>query len=191
MKITIQSNGSFPLYEEIIQAIIGPNINQQTLIDLCCCEATVTRKLPFKDKIYVDVLDCWDIPGQMNKFVQADVLGEHEIFNQHYDIANCSDGIEHLTKDEGFQLLKRMEKISDKQILFTPLGDYIVEVGNPDPKCHKSGWYPEDFEGYASIVAPQYHPTLGQNGVGAFWVWKCNDIESDFQRVKDLIASIK
>ena len=186
MKIIINDHGSYPLYESIIQAIIGPNIHEQSLIDLCSCEATVTRKLPFQEKTYVDVLDCWDIPGQMDRFVQTDVLGDHEIFNKHYDVANCSDGIEHLIKDDGIRLVERMKTISDKQILFTPLGNYLVEVGNPDPKCHKSGWYPDDFEGFAAIIAPKYHPTLG---IGAFWVWKCENIEADFQRVKSLIAS--
>ena len=191
MKITLHENGSFPLYENIIRAIIGPKMTEQSFIDLCSCEATITRNLQFKEKTYVDVLDCWDIPGQMDKFIQTDVLGDHEIFNKHYDIANCSDGIEHLSKEEGFRLIERMKNISDKQILFTPLGNYMIEVGNPDPKCHKSGWHPEDFEGFASIVCPIYHPTLGENGLGAFWVWKCDDIEADFQRVNDLIASFR
>ena len=191
MKKVVDDEEGIRLYETIIKAIIGSKINQQSLIDLCSCEATVTRNLTFKNKIYVDVLDCWDIPGQMHNFIQTDVLGNHEIFNQHFDVANCSDGIEHLIKEDGFKLIERMKNISDKQILFTPLGNYMVETGNDDPKCHKSGWCPEDFEGFASIVAPQYHPTLGEHGVGAFWVWRCDDIEADFQRVKDLIASIR
>lgn len=184
MKLELKNNGSYEFYEEVINAIIGNNTEDKTFIDLCCCEATVTRKLKFKEKTYVDVLDCWEIPGEMDRFVQADVLGDHPIFNKKYDIANCSDGIEHLTRDDGFRLVERMKNISDKQILFTPLGNYMIEEGNPDPKCHKSGWFAEDFVGFASIVCPQYHPTLG---VGAFWVWKCEDIEKDFARVKGIL----
>lgn len=184
MKLEIQDHGSYPLYDKIIRAIIGNSITEQSLIDLCSCEATVTRNLDFKDKVYVDALDCWHIPDQMHRFVQADVLGDHECLNKHYDVANCSDGIEHLTKEDGFRLVEKMKKISDKQILFTPLGEYMVEVGNPDPKCHKSGWWAEDFAGFAAIVAPNYHPTLG---VGAFWVWNCENLEADFERVKKLI----
>lgn len=185
MKLDIQDHGSFPLYEKVIKAIIGNTIDEQTLIDLCSCEATVTRNLEFKDKVYVDALDCWNIPGQMHRFVQADVLGNHKCFNKHYTVANCSDGIEHLSKEDGFRLVERMKAISDKQILFTPLGEYMVEVGNPDPKCHKSGWWPKDFDGFAAIVAPNYHPTLN---VGAFWVWRCDNIEADFERVKSLLG---
>lgn len=185
MIIEIKEHGSYPLYEKIIKAIIGPKIKEQTLIDLCSCEATVTRKLEFLEKTYVDALDCWEIPGQMDRFIQADVLGDHPCLFKHYSVANCSDGIEHLTKDDGFKLVEKMKLISDKQILFTPLGEYMVEIGNPDPKCHKSGWLPKDFEGFAAIVSPEYHPTLG---VGAFWVWRCEDIEKDFNRVKKEIS---
>lgn len=184
MKIELKQHGSFPLYEKVIKAIIGPQIKDQTMIDLCCCEATVTRNLEFKEKTYVDALDCWDIPGQMDRFIKTDVLGNHECFKKHYDVANCSDGIEHLYREEGFKLIEKMKSISNKQILFTPYGEYMVEIGNPDPKCHKSGWWPEDFEGFASIVCPNYHPTLN---VGAFWVWKCENIEEDFKRVKKMI----
>ena len=181
MLITIPDHGSFPLYERIVNTIIGPSIDDQTLIDLCSCEATVTRNLNFKDKVYVDALDCWNIPGQMHRFVQADVLGNHRCFNKHYSVANCSDGIEHLLKEDGFKLIERMKQISDRQILFTPLGEHMIEVGNPDPKCHKSGWLPEDFPGFAAIVCPNYHPTLN---IGSFFVWRCENIEADFERVK-------
>lgn len=184
MQINITQHGSFPLYEKVIRAIIGSKIKEETLIDLCSCEATVTRNLEFKEKIYVDALDCWNIPNQMHNFIQADVLGDHKCFKKHYDIANCSDGIEHLVKEDGFKLIERMKAISDKQILFTPLGEHMVETGNPDPKCHKSGWWPEDFEGFATIVAPDYHPTLG---IGAFWAWRCENIERDFKRVEIIL----
>lgn len=153
------------------------------MIDLCSCEATVTRNLNFREKTYVDILDCWEIPGQMDRFVCADVLGDHPCLRQHYDVAYCSDGIEHFAKEDGLRLLSRMNDLADKQILFTPLGEYCVEPESTDPRSHKSGWMPEDFPGFAVIVAPNYHPSL--NNLGAFWVWWCRDIEEDFRRVKD------
>jgi hypothetical protein len=38
--------------------------------------------------------------------------------------------------------------------------------------------------GYASIVFPDYHKVW--NG-GAFFAWKCGDIEKDFERVIKII----
>lgn len=186
MRITIPGEGSFPLYEKVIYAILGDKMSEETFIDLCCCEATISRNFPYKEKTYVDALDCWQIPGQMNRFVQADVLGDHECFNRKYDVAFCSDGIEHLTKPQGFRLVERMKAISEKQVLFTPLGELSVETDNPDPRSHKSGWHPGDFPGFAAVVVPHYHPTLG---VGAFWVWRCKDIDKDFDRVTKLLGT--
>jgi hypothetical protein len=184
MQITIQNYGSYELFDKIIKTIIGDDISNQTFIDLCSCEATATRNLGFKEKTYVDALDCWVIPGQMDRFIQADVLGDHEVFNKHYSVANCSDGIEHLTKEQGFKLVQRMEAISDKQILFTPYGEHMVEVGNPDPRCHKSGWWPEDFPDFASIVCPNWHPTLG---IGAFWFWNSPNLETEMLKIKKIL----
>jgi hypothetical protein len=72
---------------------------------------------------------------------------------------------------------------SEKQIFFTPLGDYMVD-DSLDPEGHHSGWLPEDFEqlGWATIVLPDYHPLLG---IGAFYAWHCDRIEEDFERVKN------
>lgn len=181
LTITLSDQGSFPLFEKVVGSILGPGTDQLTMIDLCSCEATVTRKLAFKEKTYVDVLDCWDIPGQMDRFVLADVLGDHPCLHKHYDVAYCSDGIEHFTKADGVRLIQRMMWISDKQVLFTPLGDHCVNPTSTDPKEHKSGWLPEHFPGFAAIVAPNYHPSLK---IGAFWVWRCADIDTDFLRVK-------
>jgi hypothetical protein len=183
MKITLKDIGSFELYDKITHAIVGPMENL-TMIDLCCCEATMTRNYLFKEKTYIDVLDCWEIPGQMDRFVQADVLGDHPVFDKHYDVAICSDGIEHLSKEDGLKLVERMKAISDKQIIMTPLGCYLVDENGTDPRGHKSGWQPEEFEGFNSVVFPQYHPTLGENGLGAFWVWRSNDMDTEMMRVQ-------
>ena len=178
MNITLDITGDGPKYIRIISAIIGNQIENQSLIDLCCAECTITKQLPFKNKTYVDVL-AWN-PNVPN-FIQTDVLGDHEVFNNHYDVANCSDGIEHLRPEQGQLLIERMNKLANKQILFTPLGPYLVEPNSTIPESHKSAWYPEDFPGFAAITCPNWHPTLN---VGAFFVWKTHDIEADFERVK-------
>jgi hypothetical protein len=156
---------------------MGDDLANKNVIDLCCNEATVTRKIKSKHMVFVDVVDCG--PGQFGEFHKIDVLSEHEIFTRHYDIALCLDGIEHIYKPQGFELLKRMEKISDKQILFTPLGEDGVNALSTDPYDHKCGWYPEEIPGYASLSFPNYHGHFG-----AFFFWKTKDIEADFERIK-------
>ena len=155
----------------------------KTLIDLCCFECRLIRRLPFEDKTYVDI--SWrnlDVngPGEQHRFVQADVLGDHEVFNKHYDVAICSDGIEHLHKDQGWQLLERMKKISTRQVLFTPLHAWMMEPDNPAPESHKSLWTPEDLPDWSHIALTHYHTSYK---IGAFFFWNCPNIEEDWKRV--------
>ncbi len=188
MQIYITNNGSPGMYEAILHAILGDNTNNLTFIDLCCANCNYSQHLELKEKTYVDIADCWYKPDPV-RFVQTSVLSDHVIFSKHYDISFCSDGIEHLRKKEGLQLVERMKSLSDKQILFTPLGDYLVEDNNENPECHKSGWLPDDFPGFASIVIPNFHATMDVV-LGAFFVWRCRDIESDFKRVEKCLTGL-
>lgn len=179
--ITQSGGGSYPRFLHVLRAIIGSDIEQQSLIDLCCHIAGMSRLLEFKNRVFVDVGDHSKFFDGMN-FVQADVVhGDHEVFNQHYDVATCLDGIEHVHKPEGQILLDRMQSMADKSILFTPLDAWMIEPHNPDPESHKCLWVPEDLPGWAKIVFPEWHPSLG---IGAFFFWKCADIEADFNRVQ-------
>ena len=179
-------HGNTQVYMDCLRAICGDTAGK-SMIDLCCCTAPHTPLLHFKDRMYVDILPRkLDWPEEQEFFLQQDVLEfEKAIVFDRSDVAICSDGIEHFSKENGYRLLHQMERIAHKQVLFTPLGEYLV-VNSDDPEGHHSGWWPEDFKGYASIVFPEYHPTLG---VGGFFVWKCRDIEQDFERVKEILMS--
>ncbi len=106
------------------------------------------------------------------------------------DTVYLIDVIEHLTKEEGEELLRRTERIAQKQIvIFTPL-EYIEQKrlpGNKDAwgldgavwQEHKSVWTPDDFKGdeWNFVVCEGYHQTnnIGETlekPVGAFWAFK-------------------
>jgi SAM-dependent methyltransferase len=65
-----------------------------------------------------------------------------------FDVVVASHVIEHLTRDDGFELLRKIEKLARRLIYIeTPLG--FVEQGalNGNPfQRHLSGWFPMDFE---------------------------------------------
>lgn len=64
-----------------------------------------------------------------------------------FDAVICIDVIEHLTQQEGIQLMKQMEIIAKKRvILLTPNGFYHQHAleGNPY-QIHKSGWKSSRF----------------------------------------------
>lgn len=64
-----------------------------------------------------------------------------------FDICLCSQAIEHLTKDQGFEFMKQLEKIARRRVVFiTPAGEMPQDTydGNRYQK-HLSTWYARDF----------------------------------------------
>ncbi len=169
--------GSDEIYMDCLNAIVG--VERNAMIDLGCHKAAHTPRLGFKERLYIDILpQVLDYQTEQEYFKQADVLDTPS--NKHYDTAFALDCVEHLTIDNGYKLLKIMETISDKQILFTPLGE--MWVGNSGhPEEHASGWKPEMVDGYASVVFPDYHKGWG---FGAWFFWKTSHLKQDFNRVK-------
>ena len=164
--------GSLDLWLDVLLWILAEHARDGplSLIDLCCGEMTNTSRLIFAHSVHVDVQDC-PLRPQNYKFIQTDVCADHPVFEEHYDVALCSDGIEHLTVEQAVRLVRRMEDIADLAVIFTPLGDYIVEPGTTHPDRHKSGWIPLSFHGlgFHTMTFPNWHPTLQ---LGAFFAWK-------------------
>ncbi len=180
--------GSQEIYLKILRSICG-DTKDKSMVDLMCYHAPNTPYLEFKERTYVDVLDRkLDNQNEQQYFINSDVFDFLNNTDKHYDVSICSDGIEHLSKQKGIELLLLMGLDSDKRIIFTPLGDYMTTIEtDTNPDSHKSGWLPEDFEGWATIVLPKFHPTLN---VGAFFAFNCSNIESEFERVNNELKSI-
>ena len=92
--------------------------------------------------------------------------------------------IEHLEKSEGKELLARTEDIAREQVvIFTPLGFMPQHHENSkdawglngaDWQEHKSGWFPEDFQGefWQVFASKSYHFRPQQKPFGAMWAIK-------------------
>lgn len=70
-----------------------------------------------------------------------------------FDIVLCIEVIEHLRKEDGFALVRELERLASNQVVLTtpngsvpyhPLGHDDVQNRNPY-SAHLSGWTPEDF----------------------------------------------
>ena len=175
-------NGNGEIYLDVLRAICG-DTNGKSMIDLCSNRAPYTCQMGFEKRIYVDILPReLDDKNEQKYFVNADVLEFLKDKHKEYDVAIASDACEHLTPMDGVKLLTLMEQSSHKQILFTPLGAHMVETDNYEPERHHSAWTPELTPDYASIVFPHYHKELG---IGAYFFWKCDNLEQDFERVSN------
>lgn len=166
MNFDLTQPGSGELQLQVLRSIIGDS-SQKTLIDLCCGEMTVSRHLKFASSVHVDVTD-EPLRPRHAVFVHSDVFGDHPVFKTRYNVALCADGIEHFTKADGFRLAHQMTMLADLSIVFTPLGEYMVDPLNTGPHTHKSGWLPDDLPGWHTLVFPNWHPTLN---CGALFYW--------------------
>ena len=106
--------------------------------------------------------------------------------DQSVDSIFLIDVIEHLSKDEGLEILNQCRRIVRRQIaVFTPLGFVPQEfedeehdawgLSGTDLQRHRSGWTPDDFgEGWGFLCCDVYH-TADSKGrkrakpAGAFW----------------------
>lgn len=176
MQITLEEiNGSGELWLDIMKIICGdtPEKDYSSMCDLMCHKAPYTPQLGFWDRKFVDIQNRdLDFPDEkLLNFVQKDVIEFLMSNTTFFDVTICSDGIEHLTKENGEELLWWMKNQSDKQIIFTPMGEAsITKDGHPD--SHASGWMPEDFEGWVTIALPNFHESIN---LGAFFAINCSD----------------
>lgn len=178
--------GSGELYLKVLKAICG-DTKGKSMVDLMCYHAPYTPLLGFEKRTYVDIQDRGlDHKEEQQYFIQSDVFEYFNKCEKHFDISISTDSIEHLSKQQGWDLLLSMKLLSDKSIIFTPLGEYMI-TNDDHPDSHKSGWMPEEFTNYATIVFPDFHPALNK---GAFFAWHYKSIQQDFERVKNELKNL-
>jgi hypothetical protein len=189
MKIEFNENGSGLLQTEILKIIAGDYENQ-SMVDLCCGSTPQTGLINFKEKKFVDCVDRELIGG--GKLIVSDVIDYLKNNNKKFDVSISTDTIEHFRDNDANVFLDLTSKISKKQIWFTPLGEYCMtkDPNDNNPDSHKSEWTPEKLElrnpnYWAFVVFPNWHPTLGNNGLGAFFFWHCDNIAEDAKRVEN------
>lgn len=165
--------GSGELWLDIMKIICGDTADKY-MVDYGCHRAPYTPLLGFKDRHYIDIQNRpLDYPDEQKYFVQCDFYSFPTNTSKRIDVSIASDFIEHLSLDEGYDLLYVMKSYSDKQIIFTPLGEYMI-TNDDNPDSHRSGWTPEMLPDYLAIVLPDFHPTLD---IGAFFAVNCSDEE--------------
>lgn len=169
-------SGSGELYMDILRIICNP-LPSQSMCDLGCHHAPFTPQLGYKNRAYVDIQNRpLDYSQEQQYFVQDDIFAYLRTHNKWFDVTIASDVIEHLTTEQGYELLGLMKFYSAKQVIFTPLGAYMVDEPNIHPDAHRSGWVPDMLLGWLSIVLPNFHPQLN---IGAFFAVNCSDEEKE------------
>ena len=102
----------------------------------------------------------------------VDNLEDLFINDNKYDLFTAFDCIEHLTKEDGLNLLKYIEDKFNKKLFFTPRG-FLRQDETTHPKLisenpwqkHISGWDENDFKkfNYETIILSDFHKPSGYN----------------------------
>ena len=87
-------------------------------------------------------------------FTALDVLSHPEVFETDYEAIYLLDVIEHMEKEEGFEVIALASDRAKKQVvIYTPTG-FMEQthdewgLGGEEWQTHKSGWMPEEFAGW-------------------------------------------
>jgi len=138
---------------------IGSGIKPQDLVD-CRVHVCVEPFRQYAERLTVENPDAVVITCGWSDAVHLFPAGS-------VDTVVLLDVIEHLEKDEGQRLLEATVKIARSQVIvLTPLGFMPQGEGESkdawgldgtDWQVHRSGWVPEDFPGWQSIVCEDFH----------------------------------
>lgn len=176
--------GSGELWLNVMRIACG-DTSGKSMLDAGCYKAPYTPFLGFSDRVYVDIQGrLLDHAEEQKNFIQDDALEYLYFCKRHFDVIVATDFLEHLTKEKGFEFMTMMKLQSDKQIIFTPLGDCMI-TDDDKPDSHHSGWTPKLFpDEWLCIVFPDFHPTLN---TGAFFAIRCEEIERQriFNEIKN------
>jgi predicted TPR repeat methyltransferase len=149
------------VFPDFIEELNGEIEGFSSVLDLGCGNDSPLRHFPHKlhsegVDIFPGYIDESKITGIHDAYHNMNVLDIDKKFKSgSFDCVVALDLIEHLTKEEGFELLKKMENIAKKKVIvFTPNG--FVPQGNYDSNPwqeHKSGWTAEEMRalGYRVI----------------------------------------
>lgn len=122
---------------------------------------------------YIDKAKLPLIRGDFREF-------EKLIAPEDMDCALFVDSLEHIEKEEAFDLIKRVQARFVKIILAIPEGEHpqdkdIYDMGADEYQTHRSVWHVEDIQkmGFQHIdFRPEYHePSPGKSRGAIFAIW--------------------
>jgi hypothetical protein len=138
-----------------------------SVLDVACGLSLKSKYIPAQIRVGVDIHEPYFAHIETTEpyvVMKHDVRKLNEIFvPKSFDLVIAVDIIEHITKEEGFELMRQCEEIARKGVIFeTPKG-YVpqnIDIqghGGDEWQTHRSGWDVTDFteRGY-KVVEREY-----------------------------------
>ncbi|MEX0909950.1 MAG: class I SAM-dependent methyltransferase [Candidatus Paceibacterota bacterium] len=157
----------FPNYTKEIEYAVS---DCKTLLDVGCGTNSPVQFL--QKNIHKTGVDIWQPSLEISKskdihdeYIQGDILKLSENFKpRSFECLIASELIEHLEKDDGFELLRQLEKVASKRVVITTPQGFLPqgEYGDNPWQFHRSGWD-------VSEMRNRGYKVIGFNGAKFVW----------------------
>lgn len=141
-----------------LQSVLKKTLrSSSSVLEIGCGTGSALKHM--KARHMIIGLDCYEPAIQehfsavgYNSYVVAD-MRSMPFPDRAFDAVVCLDVIEHVPREEGFELLRKMEVLARKTVVvYTPNG-FVEQAASVNPwQRHVSGWTIDDFKsrGYAT-----------------------------------------
>ncbi|MFC2011841.1 class I SAM-dependent methyltransferase [Chloroflexota bacterium] len=125
--------------------------NCDTVLDLGCGYNSPIQHCHIPFSVGVEVFEPYLIEarkkGIHDEYIRANVT-ELEIAQKSFDAVMAIEIIEHLTKEEAYRLIEKMEIWARNKVIISTPNGYIQQDGydNNPSQVHKSGWTTNEFK---------------------------------------------
>lgn len=154
LKLRILTKSFEPLYKKLFPSWIcylrKELAGSRTVLDLGCGYNSPLRHCDVPLLVGIELFEPYLQESKMknihDQYIKADVR-EIEFKPRSFDVVVALDILEHLTKEEGYELIQKAEKWGRKVIIFTPNGRVLQNAYDANPlQEHKSSWNAKDLE---------------------------------------------
>jgi hypothetical protein len=122
-----------------------------SILDIGCGDNSPLRLIDKKGKYLVGADIFHPVSKKQNihdRYYKMNVLDINKRFkNKSFDAVVALDLIEHLTKEKGYELLKKMELVAKKRIIILTPNGFMKQTADENKfQEHLSGWSIKDFK---------------------------------------------
>lgn len=125
--------------------------NCRTVLDLGCGDESPIQGVSTLFSVGVELFEPSLEESKKKKihsqYIKADIR-KIEFKKNSFDAVLALDLIEHLSKEEGYELISKMEKWAKKKVIFFTPNGFLWQNGSDNNiwQTHKSGWNTEEFK---------------------------------------------
>ncbi len=142
------------------------------VLDVGCGKSTIMKSLGVQDSTALDGFAPYVEEARKGNFHTNVVLGDVRDLEQYFkpsqfDAVIAVDVIEHLTKEDGMRMMRSMEKIAAKKVIFFTPSGFLPQHSfeNNSMQDHLSGWEANEMTGMGYKVTGLLGPKKLRGGM--------------------------